>query len=214
QAQLQRRQIFAQPFVDNDADRPRQRAADRQQFTRTDAHECRTLPELPDSGQPQDGGGRACACPQGRGMIRRLIRAGGRPPGPARAPRAEPGQGARQADLVRRVRFLVALARCLHRYGAPAPRLENAINDVARLLGLVCNINSNPTSIVLSCREPGGPESMLNEITRVVRLEPGGVDLRRMVMAGAVAEPVLDGRRDVEAGCTLPLAVEALPVRG
>lgn len=146
-------------------------------------------------------------------MIRRLIRAGGRPPGAARAPRAEPGQGARQADLVRRVRFLVALARCLHRYGAPAPRLENAINDVARLLGLVCNINSNPTSIVLSCREPGGPESMLNEITRVVRLEPGGVDLRRMVMADAVVEQVLDGRMDIDAGYTRLLEIEALPGR-
>jgi uncharacterized membrane protein YjjP (DUF1212 family) len=127
--------------------------------------------------------------------------------------RSEPGLDARQADLVRRARFLVALARCLHLYGAPAPRLENAITDVARLIGLVCNINSSPTSIVLSFREPGGPESMLNEITRVVRLEPGGLDLRRMVMADAVVEQVLDGSLDIDSGYSRLLEIEALPGR-
>lgn len=127
--------------------------------------------------------------------------------------RSEQGLSARQADLVRRVRFVVALARCLHRYGTPAPRLENAITDVAALIGLVCNINSNPTSIVLSFREPGGPESMLNEITRVVRLDPGGLDLRRMVMADAVVEQVLDGSLDIDSGYTRLLEIEALPGR-
>ena len=145
----------------------------------------------------------------------RWLRPGARPavhsrPAPARI---EPGLSARQADLVRRVRFLVALARCLHRYGAPAPRLENAITDVASLIGLVCNISSNPTSIMLSFREPGGPESMLNEITRVVRLAPGGLDLRRMVMADAVVEQVLDGSLDIDTGYTRLLEIEALPGR-
>lgn len=144
-------------------------------------------------------------------MIGRWIPPVVRPAGRSRA--VEPGISARQADLVRRVRFLVALARCLHRYGAPAPRLENAITDVASLIGLVCNINSNPTSIVLSFREPGGPESMLNEITRVVRLEPGGLDLRRMVMADAVVEQVLDGSLDIDSGYTRLLEIEAMPGR-
>lgn len=125
--------------------------------------------------------------------------------------RPEPGLSARQADMVKRVRFIVTLARSLHRYGTPAPRLENAVGDVANSIGLVCNINSNPTSLVFSFREPGGPESMLSEVTRVVRLDPGSLDLRRLSLADAVVEQVLGGALDVDAGYTRLLEIEALP---
>lgn len=54
---------------------------------------------------------------------------------------------------------------------------------------------------------------MLNEITRVVRLEPGGLDLRRMVMADAVVEHVLDGSLDIDSGYTRLLEIEAMPGR-
>ncbi len=121
------------------------------------------------------------------------------------------GLSARQAELVQRVRFVVALARSLHRYGTPAPRLENAISDVAASIGLVCNINSNPTSLVFSFREDGGPETMLNELVRVVRLEPGSMDLRRLCLADEVVERVLDGSLDIDAGYARLLEIEALP---
>lgn len=130
-----------------------------------------------------------------------------------RAPEPERtgGLSARQAELVQRVRFVVALARSLHRYGTPAPRLENAIGDVAASIGLVCNVNSNPTSLVFSFREEGGPESMLNELVRVVRLEPGSVDLRRLCLVDDVVERVLDGGLNIDAGYTRLLEIEAMP---
>lgn len=130
---------------------------------------------------------------------------------PSGAPAPEPGLSARQADMVKRVRFIVALARSLHRYGTPAPRLENAVSDVSAMIGLVCNINSNPTSLVFSFREQGGPESVLNEVTRVVRLDPGSLDLRRLSLADSVVEQVLSGTLDVDAGYTRLLEIEALP---
>jgi uncharacterized membrane protein YjjP (DUF1212 family) len=123
----------------------------------------------------------------------------------------ESGMSARQAELIKRVRFVVALARSLHRYGTPAPRLENAITDVAATIGLVCNINSNPTSLVFSFREQGGPETILSEITRVVRLDPGSLDLRRLSFADAVVEQVLRGDLDIDAGYSRLLEVEAMP---
>jgi uncharacterized membrane protein YjjP (DUF1212 family) len=135
-----------------------------------------------------------------------------RPDGDAAGPDAtEPGLGARRTDLVQRVRFVVALARSLHRYGTPAPRLEEAIDAVAATIGLVCNINSSPTSLLFSFREQGGPETMLSELTRVVRLAPGSLDLRRLSLADAVAEDVLAGRLDIDAGYSRLLEIEAMP---
>jgi uncharacterized membrane protein YjjP (DUF1212 family) len=123
----------------------------------------------------------------------------------------ETGLSARQADLIKRVRFIIALARSLHRYGTPAPRLENAVTDVAGTIGLICNINSNPTSLVFSFREQGGPETILGEVTRVVRLDPGSLDLRRLSLADAVVEQVLSGDLDIDAGYTRLLEIEAMP---
>lgn len=126
-------------------------------------------------------------------------------------PRPEPGLSARQADLIKRVRFVVALARGLHTYGTPAPRLENAVTGVAATMGLICHVNSNPTSLFFSFREEGGPEAMLNEITRVVRLDPGGRDLNRLSLVDAVAEEVLAGELDVDSGYSRLLEIEAMP---
>ena len=126
-------------------------------------------------------------------------------------PRKMPGMSAREVELIKRVRFIVALARGLHVYGTPAPRLENAVTDVAATMGLVCNVNSNPTSLFFSFREDGGPETMLSEITRVVRLEPGGRDLNKLSLVDAVAEQVLAGELDVDSGYTRLLEIEAMP---
>ncbi|MBX3725485.1 MAG: threonine/serine exporter family protein [Xanthomonadales bacterium] len=112
--------------------------------------------------------------------------------------------------MVRRVRFIVEMARSLHRYGTPAPRLENAVSQVADTIGLVCNINSNPTSLLFSFREQGGPETVLEEVTRVVRLEPGGLDLKRLTLADAVVESVLAGALDVDDGYARLLEIEAM----
>lgn len=127
------------------------------------------------------------------------------------AARGEPGLSARQADMVRRVRFVVEMARSLHRYGTSAPRLENAVGQVAATIGLVCNINSNPTSLLLSFRQHGGAETELEEITRVVRLEPGGLDLKRLVLADAVVEGVLSGELDIDEGYVRLREIEGLP---
>ena len=48
-----------------------------------------------------------------------------------------------------RIGFVIELARRLHQYGAAAPRLEQAIGNVAQQIGLACDVLSTPTSIVL-----------------------------------------------------------------
>ncbi|PIQ37515.1 MAG: hypothetical protein COW59_06785, partial [Lysobacterales bacterium CG17_big_fil_post_rev_8_21_14_2_50_64_11] len=97
-----------------------------------------------------------------------------------------------------RVDFLVELARRLHAYGTTAQRLEGAISAVARQLGLECDPWSNPTGLILTFADPASAE--LTSITRVIRLEPGDVDLGKLCRADAIAERVLAGTLDLAAG--------------
>jgi uncharacterized membrane protein YjjP (DUF1212 family) len=102
-------------------------------------------------------------------------------------------------SLRARIGFIVELARRLHEYGTTAPRLEDVINLVRARAGLVCNVLSMPTSIVMSFAERGQSDA-LAEITQVVRLPPGEVNLNRLCQVDEIADQVIDGRIDFAAG--------------
>ena len=95
--------------------------------------------------------------------------------------------------------FVIELARRLHEYGTAAPRLEDVINLVSARLGLSCNVLSTPTSIVMSFSDLTDEEG-LAEITQVVRMDPGSVDLKRLCQIDEIADQVIDGRLDLAAG--------------
>jgi uncharacterized membrane protein YjjP (DUF1212 family) len=97
-----------------------------------------------------------------------------------------------------RVAFVIELARRLHQYGAAAPRLEQAIGNVAQQLGLACDVLSTPTSIVLSFGTPSGDG--IAELTQVVRIAPGDVNLARLCRADEIADQVADGSLDPRRG--------------
>jgi uncharacterized membrane protein YjjP (DUF1212 family) len=97
-----------------------------------------------------------------------------------------------------RIAFVIELARRLHQYGAAAPRLEQAIGNVAQQLDLACDVLSTPTSIVLSFSAPGGDG--LADITQVVRIAPGDVNLARLCRADEIADRVADGSLDPRRG--------------
>ncbi len=123
----------------------------------------------------------------------------------------EPASGERsRASLKTRIGFVVELARRLHEYGTAAPRLEDAINLVSARLDLACNVLSTPTSIVMSfadlTREDG-----LAEVTQVVRVPPGEVNLRRLCQVDEIADQVIDGRLDLAAGSRRLRAVGRTP---
>ncbi|MGH8173981.1 MAG: threonine/serine ThrE exporter family protein [Rhodanobacteraceae bacterium] len=103
------------------------------------------------------------------------------------------------APLKIRIGFVVELASRLHEYGTAAPRLEDVINQVGARLGLVCNVLSTPTSIVMSFSDPDA-EDGLAEVTQVVRLPPGEVNLKRLCQVDEIADQVIDGELDLSAG--------------
>jgi uncharacterized membrane protein YjjP (DUF1212 family) len=101
------------------------------------------------------------------------------------------------ADLDERVRFLTELARRLHVAGVSASRLEGAIRSVAHSIGVSCEIWSTPTGLLLSLGRAGDLHGVQH--TRVLRLEPGNVDLAAMVALDEIAERVCAGTLDVAA---------------
>lgn len=102
-------------------------------------------------------------------------------------------------SLRSRIGFIVELSRRLHEYGTAAPRLEDVVSLVSARLGLACNVLSTPTSIVMSFSDPAR-EDDLAEITQVVRVAPGEVNLKRLCLVDEIADQVIDGRLDLAAG--------------
>jgi uncharacterized membrane protein YjjP (DUF1212 family) len=103
-------------------------------------------------------------------------------------------------SLKARVGFVIALARRLHEYGTAAPRLEEAIGKVSERLELACDVLSTPTSIVLSVAERSRELDAVADITQVIRLAPGEVNLRRLCAVDQIADRVIDGSLDLTTG--------------
>jgi uncharacterized membrane protein YjjP (DUF1212 family) len=116
------------------------------------------------------------------------------------------------ASYSARIDFVVQLAARLHAYGTTAERLEGAITAVAPRLGLHCAAWSNPTGLILSfgdaTREGGSDDT-----TRVIRLQPGEIDLRKLCQADAIAERLLSGQIDVPEATAALRALDRPPGR-
>lgn len=110
-----------------------------------------------------------------------------------------------------RCNFIVELARRLHACGTSTPRLEGAIRVVSQRLGVHTEIWSNPTGIILSFSTPQNSDGA--EITRVLRLSPGDIDLRAMAMVDDIAERVMAGTLEVEAGLQALTVLDRPPTR-
>lgn len=102
-----------------------------------------------------------------------------------------------------RATFLVALARALHEAGAPAHRLEDAVDRAARALGVPFDCLSQPTSLILGV----GTE------TRVLRVQPREVHLARLVAIEAAGDAVARGELDPVAGLVRLRGILAEPER-
>lgn len=112
-----------------------------------------------------------------------------------------------------RIAFILELARGLHLYGTTAQRLEAVIVLVAQRLGLECEPWVSPTGLVLNFSDPSQPPGH-SEVTRVIRVPPGDVDLRRLVEADRIAEDVTSGRIGLSEGHAALRQLDAEPSAG
>ncbi len=121
--------------------------------------------------------------------------------------------GAETTSLVTRVAFVLELARRLHQYGTTAPRLEMAVGGAAQRLGLVADVWSSPTAIIISFADASQGEDGIAQNTQVMRLAPGDVNLARLCEADAIADRVIAGELDLRQGFHLLRALGAPDTR-
>jgi uncharacterized membrane protein YjjP (DUF1212 family) len=109
-------------------------------------------------------------------------------------------EASRPRPLNTRMAFLLELARRLHQYGTSAPRLEMAVAGAAQRLGLNADVWSSPTAIIISFADLAQGEEGLAQVTQVVRLAPGEVNLDRLCQADDIADRVIAGELDLHEG--------------
>ncbi|HEY9132711.1 MAG TPA: threonine/serine exporter family protein [Dyella sp.] len=95
------------------------------------------------------------------------------------------------------------LARRLHQYGTSTPRLEMAITGVSQRFGLQADVWSSPTAIIMSFAEISKGEEALAQVTQVMRLSPGDVNLARLCEVDTIADRVTAGELDMREGFRL-----------
>jgi uncharacterized membrane protein YjjP (DUF1212 family) len=102
-----------------------------------------------------------------------------------------------------RIAFVLELARRLHQYGTSAPRLEMAVAGAAQRLGLIADVWSSPTAVIISFADLAQGEEGVAQTTQVMRLAPGEVNLKRLCEADAIADRAIAGELDLREGFRL-----------
>lgn len=120
--------------------------------------------------------------------------------------RPEPAPPAPPADEVHG--FLVEMATALGAYGVPAHRLEEAMSDVASQLGVTAQFYASPTMIM--CAVGTG----LRQQLYMCRLEPGDINLARLVLLDEVLADVGAGRNGPAYGAARVRGVLSIPPPG
>ena len=111
-----------------------------------------------------------------------------------------------------RTNFLALLAVQLHETGTTAARLENALDNVGRKLGLEADVWSSPTAIILSLTANARSHGVAPQnLVRVLRLTPGDINLRTLCAVDDIAERVISGELNAESGARA-LTLASAPV--
>jgi uncharacterized membrane protein YjjP (DUF1212 family) len=95
-----------------------------------------------------------------------------------------------------RIRFLTELGRRLHVVGVSASRLEGAVRSVASSIGVRVEVWSTPTGLLLSLSDTARSDA--TQETRVLRLEPGDIQLGALAKLDAIAESVVKGTMSID----------------
>lgn len=97
-------------------------------------------------------------------------------------------------EYLARIKFIVQFGRGLHSVGSPAHSLESALLGLCDRLGLRGSFVSIPTAIFCSFR------FLDDEVTRIVRVEPSGINLGRLTKVDMIAQDVINHRLDFNQG--------------
>lgn len=99
-----------------------------------------------------------------------------------------------KTEFQRRVKFILRFGKALHAVGAPAHTLEGTMQEMCQLLGIRGTFISQPTAILSSFSN--GEE----EITKIERVEPAGVNLGKLSKIDQVSRDVIYNSVSYEEG--------------
>jgi uncharacterized membrane protein YjjP (DUF1212 family) len=99
-----------------------------------------------------------------------------------------------RSEFLSKVKFIRRFGKALHATGAPAHTLESTMQDMCRLFDLKGNIVSLPTAIFSSFSYGE------DEVTKIDRVEPMGVNLGKLSQVDQVARKVIRGQMSYEEG--------------
>lgn len=102
-------------------------------------------------------------------------------------------------------RFVLQLARALHRHGTPAHHLETTLSTAAARLGLDAVFFSTPTSIMV------GIGQLERQRVHLLRVEPGEPNLGQLAALGAITREVVEGAILPEEGLDRIEALDEAP---
>lgn len=111
-----------------------------------------------------------------------------------------------KADFLKRVKFILKFGKAMHSVGSPAHTLESTIQGLCSQVGIKGVIVSLPTAIFSSFSL--GDE----EVTKIERVEPRGIDLGRLSKVDLVSQEVLQGQITFEEGAQALDAIDCTEV--
>ena len=97
--------------------------------------------------------------------------------------------------IKQKIRFIMLIAKALHRYGASADRIENALQVISEKLKIEASYFSLPTSIMGNFKVSDD-----DEFTRMERLDPGKINLEKLYYADKTVDDVIDEKISVADG--------------
>ncbi len=118
------------------------------------------------------------------------------------APRSGPASSEHAA-----FRFVVAIGSGLHRYGAPVHRLEIALEEIARSLGLRASFLATPTSLMSTA------EIEDDQKTHLQRQNSGTVDLGKLAQLDELARLTIAGEIEVPEATARVAQIDQQPAR-
>lgn len=98
-------------------------------------------------------------------------------------------------EIKQKIRFIMLIAKALHRYGASADRIENALQIISEKLKIQASYFSLPTSIMGNFKI-----SEDDEFTRMERLDPGKINLEKLYFADQTVDDVIDEKISIRDG--------------
>jgi len=99
-----------------------------------------------------------------------------------------------RSEFLQKVKFITKFGRVLHAVGSPAHTLESTMVDMCKQMGIKGNVVAFPTAIFSSFSY--GDE----EVAKIHRVEPRGVDLGKLSQVDLVARQVSEGQLSFEDG--------------